>query len=64
MKNPTFIELEKVCDGLKAHRNFECHEYNECLTRAAFRNLDLHCVNCPLNTVNEVRILRDLEVAG
>ncbi len=48
IKNPTFIELNYPYDGTQIHRNFQCLEYNDCLTNAAFQNLDLHCCDCPL----------------
>jgi hypothetical protein len=45
-KNPAFIELENMYDVPQIKRNFQCPEYNDCLTNAAFHNLDLHCHDC------------------
>jgi hypothetical protein len=52
-KNPMFIDVEKMCDNPQVHRNFHCPEYNDCLTDAAFQDLDLHCLECPLKETKE-----------
>jgi hypothetical protein len=61
-KNPTFIDLEKLCDDPQVHRNFLCPEYNECLTDAAFQDVDLHCLDCPLKEMKEETLISDLEI--
>jgi hypothetical protein len=53
MKNPTFIQLETENDGINVQRNFQCPEYNDCLTVAAFENLDLYCCACSLKDTKE-----------
>lgn len=43
-----FCELGETDDGLPVHRNFQCPEYNDCLSDAAFYDLDLLCCDCSL----------------
>jgi hypothetical protein len=71
-KNPLFIELENVYDmpkesknlydGPMVHRNFQCPEYNDCLTNAAFQNRDLHCRNCLLRETKQNTSIAELEI--
>ena len=61
-KNPTFIDLEKLCDDPQVHRNFLCPEYNDCLTDAALQNVDLHCLECPLKEIKKETLISDLEI--
>ena len=64
IKNPTLIELSKRSDRLQIERNFECPEYDDCLTHAAFRDLDLLCRDCPLKDTKETAMFTDLEGYG
>jgi hypothetical protein len=64
IKNPTFIDLEELYDDPQIHRNFLCPEYNGCLTDAAFLDLDLHCLDCPLKERKENTTITELEIAG
>ena len=63
-KNPSFIDLEKLRDDPQIHRNFLCPEYDDCLTDAAFQDLDLHCLECPLKETKENISISELEIAG
>jgi hypothetical protein len=63
-KNPTFIDLVKLYNDPQVHRNFLCPVYNDCLTDAAFHDVDLHCLNCPLKDTKENTSITELEIAG
>lgn len=64
MKNPMFRELEESDDGLPVHRNFQCPEYNDCLTDAAFHDLDLHCCDCSLKDEKRSIFITESEIAS
>jgi hypothetical protein len=63
MKNPTFIKLETPCDGINVHRNFQCPEYDDCLTDAAFGNLDLYCYDCSLKDTRQNISITETEIS-
>jgi hypothetical protein len=63
-KKPTFTELEELDNRSQVHRNFQCPEYNDCLTNAAFQDLDLHCFECPLKDMKQIRLIAELESSG
>jgi hypothetical protein len=64
IKNPTLIKLRKLSDVPQTRRNFECPEYNDCLTDAAFQDLDLHCHDCPLRSMKQNALITELEIFG
>jgi hypothetical protein len=61
IKNPTFIDHAKLYDDQHVNRNFLCPEYYECLTDAAFQDLDLHCRDCPLVESKENTLISEIE---
>jgi hypothetical protein len=61
LKNPMFIELEKLYDEFQVNRNFQCPEYHHCLADAAFQNLDLLCCSCPLRNTKQNLSISELE---
>ena len=64
IKNPTFTDFEELYDNPQVHRNFLCPEYDDCLTDAAFQDLDLHCLDCPLKDRKENTQIAELEIAS
>jgi hypothetical protein len=64
IKNPTFAELNKLDDWRQVQRNFQCPEYNECLSNAAYQNLDLHCRQCPLKNMTQKPFITEHEIYG
>jgi hypothetical protein len=63
MKNPKFIKLDTPCDGLNVQRNFQCPVYNDCLTDAAFRNLNLLCCDCSLKDSKQNLSITECEIS-
>jgi hypothetical protein len=64
IKNPTFIDLEELVDRPQIHRNFQCPEYNDCLTKAAFQDIDLQCLHCPLKNTKRNASITELDIAN
>jgi hypothetical protein len=65
-KKPIFCLLTSASDQPQIRRNYECPEYDDCLTMAAYSNFDLDCSDCPLKLERQkgFLLLTELEVMG
>jgi hypothetical protein len=63
MKNPRFIKLDTPYDGINVQRNYQCPEYNDCLTDAAFDNLGLYCCDCSLRDTKQNILITEYKIS-
>jgi hypothetical protein len=52
-KKPSFIEIKNRRDVVQERRNFYCPEYENCLSSAAYQDLDFNCINCRLKDTKQ-----------
>ena len=64
-KKPIFCGLKPAQDEAQIRRNHNCPEYDDCLTRAAFADLDLDCSFCSLKNAKQPGLrISELEIIG
>ena len=63
-KSPIFCDLKPVVEEIRIRRNQNCPEYDQCLSIAAFADLDLDCSSCRLIDENLPGSLAGNSIAG